>query len=779
MAAKTDTPFADWVGRASEAEDVVTARLVAGLRAIFGDRLAAVDEGDAPLGIHWCLSPAIVPMGMLGQDGHPAKNRDLPPIPLPRRMWAGGAVKHVMPIRLGDVVKRISTIASVTRKQGRSGELWFVGVDHEYVTPRGTAVRERQDIVYREAAPAETGAATSDAARGSGIEPIEGEWIVDTSTTLLFRYSALTFNGHRIHYDLPYATAVEFYPGLVVHGPMQATLLLNFAARALGGTPGRFSYRGLAPAFAGNPLRVPPFAGKQRRLPHGRRGGHRAYGSGRRRQARRVAMKVQTSAERDSLGARGVFIDNHWTPAASGRELDVVAPADGAVFARIAAAGAEDIDRAVSAARRAFDGGWGRLAGFERGRLLSRLGLLVLDHAEELSALEARDCGKPLKQARADIAACARYFEFYGGAADKWHGSTIPFLSGYFVATEREPHGVTGHVIPWNYPAQMFGRTLAPALAAGNAVVMKPAEDACLTPIRLVDLATEAGFPEGAINLVPGLGAEAGRALISHPGVDFLSFTGSPEVGVMVQTEAARNHIGCTLELGGKSPQVVFADVELEAALPSLVNAIVQNAGQTCSAGSRLLIQKSGYDRIVGAVAERFSTLRAGTPEMDLDLGPLISARQKRRVEAFCDRADADGIVRIAEGTVANDVPKDGFFVTPKLYGPVPRGNVLARDEVFGPVLAIIPFEDEAEALAIANGTDFGLIAGVWTADAKRATRVARKIRAGQVYVNAYGAGGGIELPFGGIRKSGHGREKGLEALHEFTTLKTIVFKHD
>jgi len=490
-------------------------------------------------------------------------------------------------------------------------------------------------------------------------------------------------------------------------------------------------------------------------------------------------MNIRASDDGTVAPAKGVFIAGKWSPSASGRELDVVAPAEGRVFARIAAGDAMDIDRAVNAARAAFEGAWGRLAAFERGRLLSRLGQLILDNAEELAALEARDCGKPMKQARGDIAACARYFEFYGGAADKWHGSTIPFLNGHFVATEREPHGVTGHVIPWNYPAQMYGRTLAPALAAGNAVVLKPAEDACLTPIRLTELAAEAGFPEGAINLVPGLGAVAGQALISHPGVDFLSFTGSPEIGVLVQTEAAKNHIACTLELGGKSPQLVFDDVDLDAALPSLVNAIVQNAGQTCSAGSRLLVQRSGYDRVVEAVAARFAMLRAGTPEMDLDLGPLISARQKKRVETFVARAAEDGIPELAAGAIANGAPAEGFFVAPRLFGPVPRGNTLARDEVFGPILSVLPFDDEADAVALANGTDYGLIAGVWTADAKRATRVARKVRAGQVYVNAYGAAGGIELPFGGVRKSGHGREKGFDALHDFTTVKTIVMKHD
>ena len=477
---------------------------------------------------------------------------------------------------------------------------------------------------------------------------------------------------------------------------------------------------------------------------------------------------------------RGVFIENRWREAQGGRTIDVYAPAEGAVFARIAAGGAADIEAAVKAARRAYDGGaWSLLDAAERGRLLSRTAQLIADHEDELTALEARDTSKPMKQARADIKACARYFEFYGGAADKFHGETIPFMNGYFVATERSPHGVTGHIIPWNYPAQMFGRTLAPALAVGNATVLKPAEDACMTTLRLVELMAEAGFPEDAVNLVTGLGAEAGAALISHPGVDFLSFTGSPEVGVLVQTEAARNHITCTLELGGKSPQIVFADVDLEAALPSLVNAIVQNAGQTCSAGSRLLVERSGYDRVVEAVIERFGTLRAGTPEMDLDLGAIINPKQKKRVETFAARAADDGVPLLAEGAVADGVPGDGYFVTPKLYGPVPRTNMLACEEVFGPVLSVIPFEDEADAVAVANGTDYGLIAGVWTRDGKRATRVARKVRAGQVYINAYGAGGGVELPFGGIRKSGHGREKGFAALNDFTVSKTIVLKHD
>ena len=486
-------------------------------------------------------------------------------------------------------------------------------------------------------------------------------------------------------------------------------------------------------------------------------------------------MDVQTSPP----AAKGVFIDNRWRPGASGKTIPVVAPAEGVVFASIAAGDAVDVDAAVKVARAAAESGpWSRLSATERGRLLSKLAVAIADHAEELAQLEARDTGKPMKQARNDMIATARYFEYYGAAADKVHGDTIPFLPGSFVTTEHVPYGVTAHIIPWNYPAQMFGRTVAPALAMGNACVVKPAEDACLTPLRLAELAAEIGLPEGAINIVPGLGEEAGAALSGHRDIDFISFTGSPEVGTLIQMAAARNHIGCTLELGGKSPHVVFGDADIETAATTIAVTMVQNAGQTCSAGSRVLIEKSAYDKVATALADRFSKLVAGAPEMDLDLGPVINATQKKRIEGFFARAEEAGVPVLARGQVATGVPDGGFFVAPRVYGPVPRANELAHKEVFGPVLSVLSFEDEADAVRLANGTDFGLMAAVWSHDGNRAARVSRGIKAGQVYINSFGAGGGIELPFGGMKKSGHGREKGFAALHDVSQLRTTIHKH-
>ena len=473
-----------------------------------------------------------------------------------------------------------------------------------------------------------------------------------------------------------------------------------------------------------------------------------------------------------------MFIGGHWLAARDGRSLPVVSPADGETFDHIPRGLAHEVDLAVDSARSALLGPWGRMTATERGRLLMKIGQAVQDHAEELAQLEARDTGKPISTARNDITVLARYFEFYGSAADKVHGQTIPFLNGHQVSLLREPLGVTAHIIPWNYPAQMLGRSVAPALAMGNAAVLKPAEDTSLSALRFAEIASAAGLPEGALNVVTGLGEEAGAALAGHPGIDFISFTGSNEVGTLVQQAAARNAVKCVLELGGKSPQIVFDDVDADRAVPIVVRAIIQNAGQTCTAGSRLLVQRSIYDAFVGRVAQAFAKVRVGTPAMDLDCGPLMNPAQQRRVQRYIDAARAAGIPVLAEGRIADGVPATGCYVKPTLFGPVPRDAALAREEVFGPVLAAMPFDDEADAIALANGTDYGLLAAVWTENAGRLHRVAKAVNAGQVFMNCYGAGGGVELPFGGTKRSGHGREKGLMALEEVSTTKTLVHFH-
>jgi len=469
------------------------------------------------------------------------------------------------------------------------------------------------------------------------------------------------------------------------------------------------------------------------------------------------------------------FVSNGWYPPDSGETIEAVCPADGTSLGRLGAGNATDVDHAVLAARAALDGEWGKLSATQRGRLLTRLSQLIVDNAERLAWVEAMDTGKPISTARADVQLLARYFEYYGGAADKIAGATIPYQSGFAVSVVREPHGVTAHIIPWNYPVQMFGRSVAPALAMGNAAVVKPAEDACLSILEIAALARDAGFPGGALNIVTGYGSDAGAALAGHGGINYISFTGSQRTGVLIQGAAARHNVPVCLELGGKSPQIVFADADLAKAAATVVKAIVQNAGQTCSAGSRVLVERTVYPEFMERVAAGFRNLRIGAPAEDADLGPLINARQRGLVEGYVARAEADAIPVIARTPLPVHLAAAGHYVSPVVFGPVPVGHELSLSEVFGPVLAAQPFDNEDEAVALANSTDYGLVAGVWTRDGDRQVRMSRRIIAGQVYINCYGAGGGVELPFGGTRRSGHGREKGWQALEEMSTTKTIV----
>jgi aldehyde dehydrogenase (NAD+) len=467
------------------------------------------------------------------------------------------------------------------------------------------------------------------------------------------------------------------------------------------------------------------------------------------------------------------FINGKWIQPHRGKFIELTNPSSGKILCKISRGSSEDIDHAVKAAQ---NSDWVHSTALERGRVLLKMSQMVLNEVELLAELEANDVGKPLTQARGDAIALARYLEFYGGASDKIHGETIPYLKGYTVYTLREPHGVTGHIVPWNYPMQIIGRSIGAALAMGNTTVLKPAEEACLSALAFADIASRAGLPEGALNVVPGLGSEAGASLACHPGINHISFTGSEVVGKKIQAAAAKNVVPVTLELGGKSPQIVFEDADLEAALPFLVNSGIQNAGQTCSAASRILIQKSVFNKVKDMMGEKYRALRVGPAIDDLDLGPLISKRQKEIVLNFLELGK--GLKIVAKGSISQNAPETGFYIQPTLFEDVPYDHKLAQEEIFGPVQVLIPFDTEDEAIHIANSTSFGLVASIWTNNGARQMRMAKKLKCGQVFINNYGAGGGVELPFGGVGKSGHGREKGFEALYGFSTLKTIAAFH-
>lgn len=472
-----------------------------------------------------------------------------------------------------------------------------------------------------------------------------------------------------------------------------------------------------------------------------------------------------------------MFIDGEWVDSVSGDTFSTMNPATKEELAQVPRGNAKDIDLAVRAARNAFETNeWREIVPAERGRMLYKMSQLIREQKDELARLETLDTGKPLAQSYTDVEVAARYCEYYAGVADKILGETIPVRPEILDYTVREPLGVTAHIIPWNYPIQIAARSLAPALAAGNTVVMKPAEDTPLTALRLAGICEMAGIPKGVVNIVTGFGTEAGAALASHPDIDHITFTGSVATGTSVMKAAAENIKPVTLELGGKSPNIVFADADLEEAAQWVVRSIIQNAGQTCSAGSRLVVERSIHEPFVARVTELMKQLRVGPGLDNADIGPIISEKQLKRIESYIDLAKKEGVLIRTGGKRCTDAG-NGYFFEPTVLDAVSCDSRLAHEEIFGPVLVVLPFDSIEEALAIANNTEYGLVTGIWTSNINKAHWLASRVRSGQVFVNNYGAGGGVEMTFGGYRKSGFGREKGLEALKHYTQVKNIAVK--
>ncbi|WP_173157298.1 aldehyde dehydrogenase family protein [Brevibacterium permense] len=452
-------------------------------------------------------------------------------------------------------------------------------------------------------------------------------------------------------------------------------------------------------------------------------------------------------------------------------------PATGGQLGDIARAGADEVDRAVQAAARAQQE-WKRSSPEQRSRLLIATAAVITANRDDLARIESEDTGKPLTQAYADVDVCARYFEFYGHTIESYYGHAIPLAEDMHVYTRREPFGVTGHIVAWNYPLQLIGRAAATSLATGNCAVAKPADETPRSTVRLAELIHSVGFPAGAFNVVTGLGAEAGAALSAHPGVAHLGFVGSTQTGSAIAHAAADRVVPTVLELGGKSANIVFPDADIDAAIPSLVRSIIQNAGQTCSAGSRLIVHRDIHAEVVEKMAAAMAQVTIGYGLDDPMLGPLISAKQHERVDGFLSEVDSGQIVTggTRPGELADDLAV-GAFITPTIVDSVDPQARIAQEEVFGPVVVTLPFADDDEAVALANGTDYGLVSALWTQNISRAHRLAAEVDAGQIFVNTYGAGGGVELPFGGFKKSGYGREKSIEALDEYTQTKTIAIK--
>lgn len=467
----------------------------------------------------------------------------------------------------------------------------------------------------------------------------------------------------------------------------------------------------------------------------------------------------------------GLYLNGTQTASEAGQEFTSYDPSNGLPVARVALASPTDVDHAVRAAHAAF-AGWAATVPVERGRVLGRIAAMIREQAHGLGQLESLDNGKPLAQALSDIEGAARYFEFYAGLGDKFGGETIPLGPKLVSYTRREPYGVIGEILPWNAPINQAARGVAPALITGNAVVAKPATLTSTTCIELAGIATACGLPDGVFQVVTG-DAEIGEALINHPLVRKVGFTGSVVTGRRVAHLAADRLIPTILELGGKSPHILFEDADLDAAIPSVYQAFTFNAGQICSAGTRLLVHDSIHEEVVARLVELAAQATLGRGVDDPDIGPLTSKDQRDKVLGYLESAAAQGAAVLPVGGAE---PDTGYFVRPRILDGVTNDMTVAREEIFGPVLSVIAFSTEDAAVALANDSDFGLVAGIWTRDLGRAHRVAAALEAGQVFVNQYFAGG-VETPFGGVKNSGYGRVKGIEAAHTYTYVKTVTIR--
>lgn len=474
-----------------------------------------------------------------------------------------------------------------------------------------------------------------------------------------------------------------------------------------------------------------------------------------------------------------LFINGEQVKSNSGNTFTSLDPANLEPVAELQRANEVDVDQAVKAAKEAFESAeWNDLAPSERANMLFNMATLLRKNKDELAKLETFDVGKPLNQSKLDVEVAAKYFDYYAGVADKILGETIPVRADVVDYTIREPFGVTGHIVPWNYPLQMASRSLAPALASGNTVVIKPAEDTPITALKLAELSIEAGFPKGVWNVVTGYGNEAGSALTAHPEVDHITFTGSVMTGSNIMQNASKNITSVTLELGGKSPNIVFADANLDEAVKTVFKSITQNAGQTCSAGSRLIIEKSIQDEFLEKLKEMMGSMDFGPGINNPDMGPIVSEKQVNNIKEFISIAKEEGDEIFAGGQQVENRSSHLFFEPTIIKAKSPESR-LAKEEVFGPILTVLSFEQKEEALNIANGTEYGLVTGIWTSNINKALWLARKVKSGQVFINNYGAGGGVEMPFGGYGKSGFGREKGLEALKYYTQTKNVAIKFE